>query len=179
MRSQPKISRQISRLSVVAAASIAVVAVATASGCIAGCAEPPASDPTAEATVRTEALTAGPSSPVHAARPALVEPGRPLGFRGAVAAVRNAPQVSAAEHPGHFSDKGMNKTARRATAGAATPAGAASVASATPPVVSADKMAKQRSYLEQWQQVEPSLAALSQEERDARRAALKKSVLGN
>ncbi len=180
MRSQTKSQRRISRLTFITVASIAVVA-AAGLGCTAGTSDPTGSDPAAESTVKTtEALTAGPSAPARAGRSALFEPGRPVGFKG-VARVQNAPQLAAGQHPGHFSNKGMNKTPGMSTAGAATPASAAvaASASASPPVVSAEKIAKQSSYLQQWQQMEPSLAALSQEERDTRRAALKKSVLGN
>ncbi len=169
---------RIIRVLSITVASIATIVATVGLGCTPGLSEPPASDPVAEST---EALTTGSSQAARAGHPAFSEPGRPFGFRGAAAveAVKNAPQLSAAQHPGHFSDKAMNKPARPSMTGAASPLTGASAASVSSPAVSADKISRQRSYLQQWQDLEPSLASLSQEERDARRAALKKSVLGN
>jgi hypothetical protein len=76
-------------------------------------------------------------------------------------------------HPGHFA----NKRPLRTTAPRVRPSGETVLADETP--ASAALAAKQAAYLEKWRQLEPSLAHLTPEEREARQDELKRSVLGN
>ncbi len=73
--------------------------------------------------------------------------------------------VPASEHPGHFREKVVDKTA------AQTPTSA-------PPAVPAAYVAKQRDYLARWDELRRTITGLPQEEQDARRAELKRTVLG-
>jgi len=72
--------------------------------------------------------------------------------------------VPASQHPGHFENKVVNKP----------PA----VAAVAPPPVPAAYVAKQNEYLRQLSAIEPTVGTLPVEERNARRAALKRQVLG-
>lgn len=73
----------------------------------------------------------------------------------------------ASEHPGHFANKVVAKPARVASETAA------------PSAIPAAYRAKQDEYLRQWAALQPTLAGVPPEEQDARRAELKKSVLGD
>jgi len=92
--------------------------------------------------------------PVPAAAPPSAAPTAPPGL------------LPASQYPGHFTAKVVSKPA---------PGGSLTV----PPTVAATYIAKQAEYLRQWQALRPTLAGLSQDDLDARQAALKASVLGD
>jgi hypothetical protein len=92
--------------------------------------------------------------PLPPAQPPAVSPSPPLA-------------VPASQHPGHLSNKVVNKPAARAGAGAPMS-----------PAPTAEYRTKQAAYLQQLQQLEPSIAGRPAEEQELRRAALKHSVLG-
>jgi len=76
-----------------------------------------------------------------------------------------SPVVAVSEHPFHVRNKLVEKPARAA-------------AVAPPPTPPAAYVAKQNEYIEKWRELEATKAGLSPGEQDARRAALKRSVLG-
>jgi hypothetical protein len=147
----------------------ALFAVAMGVTALAGCdQEKPVVDAPGEpVTVQRSAVTAA-ATPTRAAT---LPPGayresdiRPL----PAAAVQGLSQPAAQRLPGQ--PKGFV---------AAKPAAAAAVAPAAPPSPPpAQYVAKQNEYLRQWNALQPTLGKLSEGEQNARRAALKRQVLG-
>lgn len=73
--------------------------------------------------------------------------------------------VPASQYPAHFRNKVVDKPPPNATD--------------APPPVPAAYIAKQNEYLRQSGELEPTISSLPPEEREARRAALKRQVLGD
>lgn len=91
---------------------------------------------------------------------------RPLPPGPPVTAPSQPAAVSAAQYPGHFRNKVVNKPAADPLAW-------------TPPPASAAYIAKQNDYARQLKDLEPTIAGLPADEQATRRADLKRSVLGN
>ncbi len=132
-----------------------------------------------EGTTTVQAALSETSAAQAAAQPASPPGGPPTGWEAPrppglalAGGASRAPDQPAAQHPGHTSNK--RDPAKPIKEGPRDEASAA--VSAQP---AADYVAKQNKYLRDWQDLKPSLANLSPEEQEARRAALKKSVLGD
>ncbi len=87
-------------------------------------------------------------------------PGTPL-----PQSIAHAVAVPASQHAGHFQNKVISKPA---PVGAALP----------PPAPPAAYIAKQQEYVRQWKDLMPTIANLPPEEQEARRGALKTSIVG-
>jgi hypothetical protein len=123
----------------------------------------------AATTTRTSAVTTAPSA---------LPPSQPSFFRasdiGPAPGLARVPAqqiarpsaVPASQNPAHFRNKAIKKEQQPVTG-------------APLPPVPAAYVAKQTEYLRQWSQLQPTIANLPIEEQDARRAALKRSVLGD
>jgi hypothetical protein len=74
------------------------------------------------------------------------------------------PVLSASQHPAHFANKSLDKPAP--------------TKEGPPPPVTTAVIAKQNEYLRQWNALEPTIADLPAEDQRARRAALKRQVMG-
>ena len=139
--------------------TVALFLVAMATGL--ACANEPAA-PTADTTTRKAAVTA--AAPSRGLPQSLDDVGMRPGGTPPQQIVR-PPDVPASQHPGHFRNKVVDKPAPIAGGTA-------------PPRVPAAYVAKQDEYLRQWSALQPTIADLPQQEQDARRAALKRSVIG-
>jgi hypothetical protein len=122
---------------------------------------------TAEETVTATGQTATPGPAVHPSPPdpSLRELPPPTGGVPVALGSPRAPELTEAEHRALVRSKLAAKPAARAVG--------------TPPPVSAGYIAKQQQYLEKWKEMRPSIAELSPEEQNRRRAALKRSLLGD
>jgi hypothetical protein len=139
---------------------IAFPAIVTFLGCTSG---PPAAD---EANVVAASEVKAPPAatpPIHAAES--VMPGAPP-----QAAARIEPP-SGAQYSGHFANKNVTKLQRNTLQGHASSWSARASLSPT-------YAAKQSDYLRKWREAESTMATLTPEERDVRRADLKREILG-
>ena len=86
--------------------------------------------------------------------------------------IARVPEAPASQHPGHLSNKVVTGKTRDRPASMGT-------LSLTPAPAPADYIAKQNQYQQEWLELQPTIANLPPEEQDARRAALKRAVLGD
>ena len=138
------------------------------------CASEPASSGGASTTTMRSAVTSAAPLPNTSIAYRENDFGRPPGWvglpppSGSLSPASAPPAaVPASQYRGHFGNKVVDK-----------PIAAAASSLPASPAPPAEYLAKQAAYLQQLQQLEPSLAGRPTEEQELQRAALKRSVLG-
>jgi len=136
------------------------------------CVNEPGSSGATETTTRRSAVTAASASPnvfVPHREDDFGQPRRSVTLRPPGPLVPSPPPPAAvpgSQHSGHFRNKAVAKAAPPAP-------------TQQPPPVPGWYVARQNEYQRQWSELQPTISKLSPEEQRARRATLKRQVLGD